>query len=128
MLSQAGSLLLFVGIASSLILLSSVGRPIGASSKNLVLFSQALPFVLLTYCFVTDARSIELVYRFGGDDLPLFYRISAVWSSRSGPLLLWAAMMAIVTWFMSKNKDVVSIEVAVMHAWTAFLLVLYAMI
>ena len=128
LLSQAGSLLLFVGIASSLILLSSVGRPIGASSKNLVLFSQALPFVLLTYCFVTDARSIELVYRFGGDDLPLFYRVSAVWSSRSGPLLLWAAMMAIVTRLMSNKEHVVSVEVAIMHAWTAFLLVLSAML
>mgnify|MGYP005691752189 FL=1 len=128
LLSQAGSLLLFVGIASSLILLSSVGRPIGASSKNLVLFSQALPFVLLTYCFVTDARSIELVYRFGGDDLPLFYRVSAVWSSRSGPLLLWAAMMAIATRLMSNKEHVVSVEVAIMHAWTAFLLVLSAML
>ena len=128
MLSQAGSLLLFAGIASSLLILPSVGRTIGASSKNLVLLSQALPFIFLTYCFVTDARSLELVFRFGGEDLPLFYRISAVWSSRSGPLLLWAAMMAIVTWFMSKNKDVVSIEVAVMHAWTAFLLVLSAML
>jgi len=128
LLSQAGSLLLFVGIASSLLISSSVGRTTRASSKNLVLFSQALPFILLTYCFVTDARSIELVFRFGGEDLPLFYRVSAVWSSRSGPLLLWVAMMATVTWFMSKNKDVVSIEVAIMHAWSAFLLVLSAML
>ena len=128
LLSQAGSLLLFVGIASSLLISSSVGRTTPASSKNLVLFSQALPFILLTYCFVTDARSIELVFRFGGEDLPLFYRVSAVWSSRSGPLLLWVAMMATVTWFMSKNKDVVSIEVAIMHAWSAFLLVLSAML
>ena len=128
MLSQAGSLFLFISIASSVLVLTSVGKNTKPLSRNFVLFTQVLPFALLAYCFVTDARGIELVFRFGGEDLPLFYRISAVWSSRSGPLLLWAALMGIITWVMSRNEDILSLEVAIMHAWIAFLLVLSAML
>ena len=127
-LSQAGSLILLIGIASSLLLLSNVRNHLPPLSKNLALISQVSPFLLLTFCFVTDVRDIELVFRFGGEDLPLFYRISAVWSSRSGPLLLWAALMAIITRAMSKKTDSVSIEVAIMHAWIALLLVLAALL
>ncbi|MEE2758829.1 MAG: cytochrome c biogenesis protein CcsA [Candidatus Thermoplasmatota archaeon] len=29
----------------------------------------------------------------GGSDLPLLYRISAIWAGREGPLLLWVAML-----------------------------------
>jgi cytochrome c biogenesis factor len=80
------------------------------------------------FCFVTDVKSLELVFRFGGEGLPLFYRISAVWSSRAGPLLLWAALMAVVTRAMSTRSKGTPLEVRIMHIWVGFLLLLSLML
>ena len=52
-----------------------------------------LPFSMLLLLFLIDASSIEYVWNNGGHDLPLFYRISAIWAGREGPLLLWVAML-----------------------------------
>ena len=112
------------GIAYSILQSTSRGRSSSPISRDLALISQVSPFILLTFCFVTDVKSLELVFRFGGEDLPLFYRISAVWSSRSGPLLLWAALMAIVTRIMSARAKGSPLEVRIMHTWVGFILLL----
>ena len=52
-----------------------------------------VPFSILLFLFLIDASSIEYVWNNGGSDLPLFYRISAIWAGREGPLLLWVAML-----------------------------------
>jgi len=52
-----------------------------------------LPFTILLFLFIIDASSIEYVWNYGGKDLPLLYRISAIWAGREGPLLLWVAML-----------------------------------
>ena len=52
-----------------------------------------LPFSILLFLFLIDASSIEYVWNNGGSDLPFFYRISAIWAGREGPLLLWVAML-----------------------------------
>ena len=51
------------------------------------------PFTALLFLFLIDASSIEYVWNNGGSDLPLLYRISAIWAGREGPLLLWVAML-----------------------------------
>ena len=38
----------------------------------------------------------EYVWLNGGTDLPLAYRISALWAGREGPLLLWVAMLGVL--------------------------------
>ncbi|MCH1592289.1 MAG: cytochrome c biogenesis protein CcsA [Candidatus Thalassarchaeaceae archaeon] len=124
LLSQIGWLLLVIGIAFSVLQAISTGKHSSPISRDLAVISQVSPFLLLVFCFVTDVRSLELVFRFGGEDLPLFYRISAVWSSRSGPLLLWAALMGIVTRVMSIKMQRNSLETSIMHSWVAFILLL----
>ncbi|HJM67318.1 MAG TPA: cytochrome c biogenesis protein CcsA [Candidatus Thalassarchaeaceae archaeon] len=52
-----------------------------------------LPFTILLFLFLIDASSIEYVWNNGGSELPFFYRISAIWAGREGPLLLWVAML-----------------------------------
>lgn len=128
LLSQIGWLLLVTGIAFSVLQCTSRVNPTSPISRDLALISQISPFILLTFCFVTDAKSLELVFRFGGEDLPLFYRISAVWSSRAGPLLLWAALMAIVTRIMSTRAKGTPLEVKIMHSWVGFILLLSLML
>ena len=128
LLSQIGWLLLVTGIAYSILQSTSRGKSSSPLSRDLALISQVSPFLLLTFCFVADVKSLELIFRFGGEDLPLFYRISAVWSSRSGPLLLWAALMAIVTRIMSVRANGTPLEVRIMHTWVGFILLLSLML
>ena len=116
------------GIAFSALQCTSRASLSSSISRDLALVSQVSPFLLLMFCFVTDVKSLELVFRFGGEGLPLFYRISAVWSSRAGPLLLWAALMAVVTRVMSTRSKGTPLEVRIMHIWVGFLLLLSLML
>ena len=116
------------GIAFSALQCTSRANLSSSISRDLALVSQVSPFLLLMFCFVTDVKSLELVFRFGGEGLPLFYRISAVWSSRAGPLLLWAALMAVVTRVMSARSKGTPLEVRIMHIWVGFLLLLSLML
>jgi len=119
---------LVTGIAFSALQCTSRANLSSSISRDLALVSQVSPFLLLMFCFVTDVKSLELVFRFGGEGLPLFYRISAVWSSRAGPLLLWAALMAVVTRVMSARSKGTPLEVRIMHIWVGFLLLLSLML
>jgi cytochrome c-type biogenesis protein CcmF len=47
-------------------------------------------FAALTWAFVTQDFSVEYVARNSNSSLPMEYRISAVWGSHEGSLLLWA--------------------------------------
>ena len=92
--------------------------------RNVTMASQISPFALLVGAFVVDASSLELVARYGSSELPLLYRVSAVWGGRAGPLLLWAAILAVVAWFMAQRDEQTSLEVRIMHGWVAALVVL----
>jgi len=97
-----------------------------ASSDPLVrttsMAAQSSPFLFLVAAFLIEATTLDLVSRYVGEGLPLSYRISAVWGSRSGPLLMWASMMGVITWVMSRDKKLDSTTIRIMHSWTAILL------
>ena len=57
----------------------------------------ALPFFVLAAMFTLNYDSIHLVAWYGGDELPLKYRFAATWAAREGPILLWAAWMALLS-------------------------------
>jgi len=107
--------------------LHQIARPEKAGDpivRNVTMAAQISPFALLVGAFVLDASSLDLVARYGDDELPLLYRISAVWGGRAGPLLLWAAILAVVTWFMARDDGSAPLEVRIMHGWVAALVVL----
>ena len=56
----------------------------------------ALPFLVMALLFLSDTYAYRLVWEHGGADLPLRYRLAALWEGREGPILMWAATMAIV--------------------------------
>ena len=97
-----------------------------ASSDPLVrttsMAAQSSPFLFLVAAFLIEATTLDLVSRYVGEGLPLSYRISAVWGSRSGPLLMWASMMGVITWVMSRDNKLDSTTIRIMHSWTAILL------
>ena len=118
-----GTALLALALLASL---HQIARPEQASDtlvQNVTMTLQISPFALLVGAFVIDASSLELVARYGSSELPLLYRVSAVWGGRAGPLLLWAAILAVVTWFMAQDGQT-PLEVRIMHGWVAALLVL----
>ena len=93
-------------------------------ARHTTLAAQAAPWVFLTTAFIFDFQALDLVSRYGGEELPLLYRISAVWGGRAGPLLLWAAIMGTVTWFMSGRNVSNSVEIRLMHGCTAAIIVI----
>ena len=93
-------------------------------ARHTTLAAQVAPWVFLTTAFIFDFEGLDLVSRYGGEELPLLYRISAVWGGRAGPLLLWAAIMGTVTWFMSGRSVSNSVEVRLMHGCTAAIILI----
>ncbi|MCW8955674.1 MAG: heme lyase CcmF/NrfE family subunit, partial [Gammaproteobacteria bacterium] len=57
----------------------------------------AISFVCLTWAFVQNDFSVAYVARQSNTELPLIYRISAVWGGHEGSLLLWAFLLALWT-------------------------------
>ncbi|MCP5142937.1 MAG: heme lyase CcmF/NrfE family subunit [Chromatiales bacterium] len=66
-------------------------------------FFTLLSFVLLTYAFVTNDFSVKYVASNSNTQLPIQYKISAVWGAHEGSLLLWVLILnawaAAVSWF-----------------------------
>jgi cytochrome c-type biogenesis protein CcmF len=53
-------------------------------------------FLILVHAFITHDYSIEYVAHNSNNELPLMYRIAAVWGAHEGSLLLWVFILS--TW------------------------------
>ena len=126
MLTFLGYTLVFLALLVSLYV---VIRPEAGSQpflRTAAMWTQSSPFLLLSLSFLFEATSLDLVSSYVGEGLPLFYRISAVWGSRSGPLLMWASMMSVIAWLMSRDTTTDSATVRIIHLWTFLLLLISA--
>ena len=54
-----------------------------------------LAMALLEIAFVRSDFSFSLVQRYSSTDTPLFYKLTAMWSSQEGSLLLWATLLSV---------------------------------
>ena len=70
-----------------------------------ILGLQALPFLFLIIAFIVDFDLLRTVRVNGSYDLPIHYRVSAVWAGRSGPLLLWIAWLSAARLWWSYITD-----------------------
>ncbi len=123
-LPTVGTLLMLLAVGTSALWCFTrlpAGEPL---ARHVTLASQVAPFLLLMFAFIFDWEALDLVSRYGGSELPLLYRVSAVWGGRAGPLLLWGALLGVVTWFMSGRSASNSCEVRLMHGATAAILVI----
>ncbi len=89
----------------------------------------ALPFLFMALLFLSDSYAYRLVWEHGGAELPLRYRLAALWEGREGPILMWAATMAIVgtmTDGVMKGESMTCRRkrMAAFHGFTVFLLFL----
>src|SRR4051812_45722386 len=54
-----------------------------------------LAMLLLEIAFVRSDFSFSLVQHYSSTDTPLFYKLTAMWSSQEGSLLLWATLLSV---------------------------------
>ncbi|MED5267267.1 MAG: cytochrome c biogenesis protein CcsA, partial [Candidatus Thermoplasmatota archaeon] len=103
MLPLSGRLILLTASIISLMWASSskISRRLPLSILAVI---QSMPFTMIVIAFIANWDSLDLVSRLGGDDLPLLYRISAVWGGRSGPLLMWCTWLAMGSLVLSKTS------------------------
>jgi cytochrome c-type biogenesis protein CcmF len=107
MIPELGQVFLIGGLIVSVVL--GVFPLIGAANGNPQLmrvarnaaFAQFLliggALVLLTWAFIVQDFSVEYVARNSNSSLPMHYRVSAVWGSHEGSLLLWEWILCLWT-------------------------------
>jgi len=78
-----------IGAARDNAVLSGTARPLAYG--QFVLLSVA--FLCLTYAFVVDDFSVLYVAQHSNSQLPVIYKMSAVWGGHEGSLLLWAFLL-----------------------------------
>ncbi len=75
------------------------------SALYLSLSLSIFAMLLLTYYFVTDNFSIAYVYSNSDRNMPLLFKISAVWAGKEGSLLLWSMLtLAVTTVFVTRSN------------------------
>ncbi|MGA9027654.1 MAG: heme lyase CcmF/NrfE family subunit, partial [Steroidobacteraceae bacterium] len=55
----------------------------------------AVAFACLVYCFINNDFSVAYVANNSNTQLPLFYRVAALWGAHEGSLLLWILILSI---------------------------------
>ena len=65
--------------------LMSLARPMTYG----LFFSLTIAFAALFYLFAVNDFSVQYVVNNSNSSLPIYYRLSAVWGSHEGSLLLW---------------------------------------
>ena len=100
--------------------LMNVGRT--AATAQFLLVASA--FVMLTWAFVVQDFSVEYVARNSNSQLPMEYRISAVWGSHEGSLLLWELILCLWTFavalFSKGLPDDFRARVLAVLGWVSF--------
>jgi len=89
----------------------------------------SLAFFSLLYLLLTDNFSISHVANSSSRDLPLFYKISAIWGAHDGSMLLWVfftSLLCAIVIFQNRNRfrDMMPYVLAVMMIDLCFFLFL----
>lgn len=77
-----------IGLRAKQEWLMAYARPLAAAQAVLLLIS----ILLLGICFVNNDFSVAYVATNSNTQLPIFYKISAIWGAHEGSLLLWATL------------------------------------
>ncbi|MDQ7990585.1 MAG: heme lyase CcmF/NrfE family subunit [Candidatus Dactylopiibacterium sp.] len=97
-----------LGAARADAALTGLARPAARASFLLVL----LAFLCLMQSFIANDFSVAYVASHSNTRLPMIYRITAVWGSHEGSLLLWALMLSLWTLAVSFTRRLPEIFVA----------------
>ena len=131
MIPELGHFSLIIGLAFA-VLLASVPL-IGVARKDQYLVRYAWPlsygmffFILMSvislgYSFATDDFSVAYVAHHSNSQLPIFFKIAAVWGGHEGSLLFWVFSLAVwaaaVALFSKGLEEVFTARVLAVLAW-----------
>jgi cytochrome c-type biogenesis protein CcmF len=82
-----------IGLAKGYTNWIALAKPVAIAQFGFVVIS----FTCLTYLFISSDFSVKLVVAHSNTQLPLLFKISGVWGSHEGSLLLWALMLSLWT-------------------------------
>ena len=98
-------------------------------SSMVILVLVVAAYISLTISFIYDDFSVHFVAMHSSTDLPLFYKITAVWGGMEGSLLLWELMLAFFTAIVAfryrkTNQEILPHTLIVLNLISVFLLFL----
>ncbi|MBD3168643.1 MAG: hypothetical protein GF307_04115 [candidate division Zixibacteria bacterium] len=108
---------IFLGISFAAVILTIILylRNLNSEKSNLqahlfyylFVLSATIAFVVLFYLFLNNRFDYSYVYSYSSSDLPLHFKISALWAGQEGTFLLWLLISAwLGLWVMRKaGKD-----------------------
>ena len=96
------------------------------TNANLLLLAS---FALLIYLAVTDNFSVKYIASHSNSSLPVFYKISSIWSAHEGSMFLWIVLLGSWSLLFVRNNyktdlfitDVLIILSSILFLFTAFL-------
>lgn len=139
MIVDLGYLSLFMALSLTIYSMATSILGIRSNSTNLLISAKlstllififvALAYLSLTYSFLVDDFSVSFVANHSSTDLPIFYKVTAVWGGMDGSLLLWTFLLAgysfaIVFLYKNKKNIVVSYSTIFLNVILTFLLFL----
>ncbi|MCX7679484.1 MAG: cytochrome c biogenesis protein CcsA [Spirochaetes bacterium] len=62
-------------------------------------------FILLLQSFISNDFTLGYVYQHSSLDLPLFYKISALWAGQEGSFLLWLFFVSLIAVIIARGND-----------------------
>ena len=137
--ADVGTAALVVGLGAALyavgagIVAGLTGRRQVAASARRAIYALAgllvLSMALLEAAYIRSDFSFELVTQNSSTDTPTFYKLTAMWSSQSGSLLLWVFLLSVfasAVLFMTRHRlrQIAPWATAVLGAVAAFFLYL----
>ncbi|MGK5095063.1 heme lyase CcmF/NrfE family subunit [Deltaproteobacteria bacterium TL4] len=128
-------------LALAVALYGTITPPLGVKYNNWnlirsVQYGTILNFFLMTlttgsliYAFVTNDYSIKYVWENSSRDLPVFYKVTALWGGMDGSLLFWAFVqsgfaMVVAFRYQYSNREIIPYVIATLNFIMVFLLFL----
>lgn len=121
MIPEIGEFALIIALFLSVIL--AVIPMYGASTQNAMWMSYAKPlamgqfffvlmsFICLAYAFSQDDFSVVYVAQHSNSQMPLQFKLSAVWGGHEGSLLLWAFILCGWTFAVSRFSKALPLDI-----------------
>ncbi|MDQ3435248.1 MAG: heme lyase CcmF/NrfE family subunit, partial [Actinomycetota bacterium] len=104
-MAAVGSACLFVGLLTALYAVGAAlygartGRRRWVDSSRFAMYALAgllvTAFGLLEVAYLTSDLSLRIVVQSSSTDTPTFYKVTGMWSTQEGSLLLWVLLLSI---------------------------------
>ena len=64
-----------------------------------------ISFLIYVWLAATDNFSVQYIYNHSNSDLPVFYKISSIWSAHEGSMFLWIFFLSCLLYTSPSPRD-----------------------